>query len=118
MKELKQNLYEGMYILRPTLSEDARDKALKKILSFIENLGGTTEKTIEWGRRKMAYEIKGCREGFYYLLYFKLPTSSIDEIIRENHLHEDLLRFMHINVEAVPEGDQITFKSIVDTGER
>jgi len=118
MKELKQNLYEGMYILRPTLSEDAREKALKKVLSFIENLGGTYEKTIEWGRKKMAYEIKGCREGYYYLLFFKLPTSSIDEIIHENHLNEDLLRFMHINIEEVPKEDEVKFKAIIEGGDR
>jgi small subunit ribosomal protein S6 len=61
----------------------------------------------------MAYDIKGCREGHYYLIYFSIPSNAIDELIRENHLHEDLLRFMHLVVEEVPESDEITFKQIV-----
>lgn len=113
MKQVKKHLFEGMYILRPTLSDDAREKALKKVTSMIESLGGKHEKSIDWGRRKMAYDIKGCREGHYTLIYFSLPTDTIDELIRENHLHEDLLRYMHIVIEEFPEGNEIVFKPLV-----
>ena len=111
-KKMQKHLYEGMYILRPTLSEDAREKAINKVTSLIAELGGELDKTIHWGRRKMTFEMKGCREGHYYLIYFSLPTHEIDEMIRENHLHEDLLRFMHVLIDEVPEGDQIVFKSL------
>lgn len=113
MKKEKMHLYEGMYILRPTLSDDAREKALKKVIQLIESLKGKHEKTIDWGRKKMAYEIKGCREGHYYLIYFSIPTHALDELIRENHLNEDLLRFMHLIIEEVPEGNEIVFKPLV-----
>ncbi len=109
----RKHLYEGMYIMRSTLSDDAKTKAISKVTSLIEGLGGSIEKMIDWGRRKMAYEIKGCRDGHYHLIYFSLPTDSIDELIRENHLHEDLLRFLHVAIEEVPEGNEIKFKSIV-----
>ena len=114
MKIDQKNMYEGLYILRSTLSEEAREKAIEKIVSHIEALGGSKEKIIEWGRKKMAYEIKACRDGQYYLLYFSLPTSAMDELIRENHLHEDLLRFVHIAIEEVPEEDEVKFKPIVE----
>jgi len=113
MRRIRENTYEGMYILRPTLSDDAREKALKKVTSLVESLGGKHYKTINWGRKKMTYDIKGCREGHYYLIYFSIPANAIDEMIRENHLHEDLLRFMHLVIEAVPESDEIAFKQIV-----
>lgn len=106
------NLYEGMYIIRPTLSDDARDKAINRVVSMIEQLGGSFKKTLDWGRKKMAYDIKGCREGHYFLLYFELPTEAMNELIRENHLNEDLLRFMHKLACEVPESDEITFKSL------
>lgn len=112
MEKTRTQLYEAMLILRPTLSDDAKEKAMQKITSLIESLGGKSEKVLDWGRKKLAYEIKGSREGHYYLLYFELPTSSINEWIRENHLNEDLLRFMHMCVEQVPEGDEVNFKSL------
>lgn len=115
MKALQKHLYEGMYIWRSTLSDDAREKAIQKVTSLIESLRGTKEKVITWGRKKLAYEVKGCRDGHYTLIYFSLPAQAADELIRENHLNEDLLRFAHIAIDEVPEKDEITFKPIVQS---
>ena len=114
MRKEKRSLYEGLYILRATLSDAAREQAHQKIISLIESLKGSHEKTIDWGRKKLAYRIKGNGEGHYYLIYFSLPTESIHELIRENRLNEDLLRFMNVAIETTPEANEITFKQIVE----
>jgi small subunit ribosomal protein S6 len=110
VKTMKKNLYEGIFILRTSLSDDAKEKALSKISTVIVDGGGSIKKVIDWGRKKLAYQIKDAREGRYYVIYFDLPTTSIKEFIRENSLNEDLLRSMHILVENVPEADVIEFK--------
>lgn len=102
MKEHNQ-LYEGMYILNATLSEDARKKALERITSGIETRGGEIQKVHEQGRKKLAYEIRGAREGHYYLLYFSAPSSALAELWREYHLNEDLLRFLTLKTDEVKE---------------
>lgn len=109
MKENKQ-LYEGMYILNATLSEDARKKALERITAGITGRGGEIRKVHDQGRRKLAYEIRGAREGYYYLLYFTAPTQKLGELWREYHLNEDLLRFMTLRTEEVKE--VIEFKKL------
>jgi small subunit ribosomal protein S6 len=114
MRKAKKSLYEGLYILRATLSDAAREQAHKKIISQIEALGGSHEKTIDWGRKKMAYRIKGSGEGHFYLIYFTQPTENIEELNHENRLNEDLLRFMNVAIEEVPAGNEITFKQIVE----
>ena len=111
MAKQKSHLYEGMYILSATLSDDARQKALDKVTSSIEGRGGEIHKTFDQGRRKLAYEINGRREGYYYLLYFSVPSSTMTELWKEYHLNEDLLRFMTLRTEKVPE--KIEFKSIM-----
>ena len=103
MKQDKSLLYEGMYILSPALSEDARKKALDRITSGITNRGGEIHKIHDQGRKKLAYEIRGSREGHYYLLYFTMPTPKLAEAWREYHLNEDLLRFMTLKAEEVME---------------
>lgn len=102
-KELRKGLYEGMYILSATLSDDSRKKAFDKILDGITEKGGNIEKIHEQGRRKLAYEIDGKREGYYYVLYFTAPTQAINELWKEYHLHEDLIRFMTMKTEKVLE---------------
>lgn len=109
MSDRKQ-LYEGMYILTATLSEDARRKALQRIQAQIQEQGGEIHKEHDLGRKKLAYEMRGSKEGHYYLLYFSAPTSALNELWREYHLNEDLLRFMTLKSEGVKE--EITFQKL------
>ena len=103
-------LYEGMYIISSSLSEDARGKALSRITSSIEEHGGKIEKTHDWGRRKLAYSIDRKKEGHFYILYYTLPASQMKELWEEYKLNEDLLRFMTTQADEAKE--KIEFKSL------
>ncbi len=109
MKERNQ-LYEGMYILNAALSEDARQKCLEKILSGIAEHGGEIHKVHDQGRKKLSYEIRGVREGHYFLLYFTAPSTAFAQLWREYHLNEDLLRFLTLRTDTVRE--TIEFKQL------
>jgi small subunit ribosomal protein S6 len=108
MSELKQNLYEGMYVISATLSDDARNKALQKIQTGITQRSGEIVKIHDQGRRRLAYEIDGHREGHYYIVYFNLRASGIAELWQEYHLNEDLIRFITLRTDKVM--DKIEFK--------
>ena len=110
-KERKQ-LYEGMYILSTTLSDEARQKALEKITAGITDRGGVMEKLHDQGRRKLAYEINGRREGHYYVLYFTAPSTIMKDLWRDYHLNEDLVRFITLRAEEVV--DKIEFKPLLE----
>jgi small subunit ribosomal protein S6 len=112
MKQKKQNLYEGMYVVKATLSEEARQKALDKIQKGITERGGEILKLHDQGRRRLAYEIDGHREGYYFLIYFNVVTEAIAELWQEYHLHEDLIRFITLRAEKVM--DKIEFKPLVE----
>jgi small subunit ribosomal protein S6 len=110
-KKRNIQLYEGMYILNATLSEDARQKALEKIISGITSQGGQVHKVHEQGKKKLAYEIRGKREGYFYILYFSLDAAVIAELWHDYHLNEDLIRFMTLNADQVVE--KFEFKPLV-----
>jgi small subunit ribosomal protein S6 len=113
VSKLKNHLYEGMYILSSTLSEDARQKALDKITHGIVEKGGEIKKVFDQGRKKLSYEINGRREGHYYILFFEAPSLVVSELWNEYHLNEDLIRFLHLSVEEVPES--LEFKPIIQS---
>ncbi len=112
MSQHTQNLYEGMYVISATLSDDARHKALEKIQAGITNQGGEIKKIHDQGRRRLAYEIGGHREGYYYILYFSVPSSAISELWQEYHLNEDLIRFITLRADKVM--DKIEFKPLAE----
>lgn len=108
----KDNLYEGMYILSATLSDDARQKALDKIQAGITSRGGEILKIHAQGRKRLAYEIDGHREGYYFIVYFNSNPDAIAELWQEYHLNEDLVRFITLRAEEVLE--KIEFKTLVE----
>ena len=112
MSTQKPNLYEGMYILSATLSDDARQKALDKIQAGITSRGGEVLKIHAQGRKRLAYEIEGHREGHYFILYFNSEPSKVEDMWKEYHLNEDLIRFMTLRAEKVL--DKIEFKPLVE----
>ena len=113
-KNERKGLYEGMYILSATLSDESRKKAFEKITDGILQKEGEIHKIHEQGRRKLAYEIDGKREGYYYVLYFTAPTQIIGELWKEYHLHEDLIRFLTMRAEKVL--DTLEFQPIKTQG--
>ncbi|MBJ7449989.1 MAG: 30S ribosomal protein S6 [Parachlamydiales bacterium] len=112
MSQNRQNLYEGMYILNATLSDDARQKALEKIKDGIVERGGEIHIVHEQGRRKLSYEINGRREGYYYLLYFTIKPHAINELWQEYHIHEDLIRFITLRASQVKE--KLEYKALAE----
>jgi small subunit ribosomal protein S6 len=112
MSQHGQNLYEGMYVISATLSDDARHKALERIQAGITSRGGEIKKIHEQGRRRLAYEINGHREGYYYIIYFTVQPAAISELWQEYHLNEDLIRFMTLRTDKVME--KIEFKTLVE----
>lgn len=112
MTQKNHNLYEGMYIISARLSDEARGKALAKITDAIVAHGGKIEKTHEMGRKRLAYEINGHREGYYYVVYFRVETSAIKEMWNEYHLSEDLIRFITLTTDEVKE--KLEYKTLAE----
>ena len=50
--------YETIFILHPSLDEEAVKAEIEKFKGVIENGGGIVENVDFWGKRKLAYEIK------------------------------------------------------------
>lgn len=107
-----KNLYEGMYIISSSLSEEARSKALDRITTGITDKGGEIHKIHDQGRKRLAYEVNGHREGHYFLVYFSVVPTAIEEMWQEYHLNEDLVRFITLRTEEVKE--TLEFKSLAE----
>lgn len=91
--------YETLFILQPSLDEEAIKANIEKFTGVIENGGGVVENVDEWGRRKLAYPINKVNEGYYTLINFKANTELPKELERIFRITDGVMRFMVINPE-------------------
>jgi small subunit ribosomal protein S6 len=98
-KEKVLKNYEMMVVLKPLLPDDVRKEVHKNFVDLLKKLGGEVVDVDVWGKRYLAYDIKGHNEGYYIVYNFKAPSSSVAECKRRLELVQEILRYMIIEVE-------------------
>jgi small subunit ribosomal protein S6 len=86
--------YEILYIVRPELDEEQLQGAIGTVNTLIENLGGATQKTDVWGRRRLAYEVRHLREGQYVLSDFQIDPARVPELESTLKISETVFRHL------------------------
>ena len=92
--------YETIFILHPSLDEEAVKANIEKFKGVIENGGGTVENVDFWGKRKLAYEIAKVNEGFYTLINFEANTELPKELDRVFRITDGVIRHIIVKQEA------------------
>ncbi len=85
------NKYETIYVISPEADEETIQSLIQRTKEIIE-VNGSIENTEEWGNRKLAYEVKGFREGYYVLMNFTADTSIPAELDRVFKITENIIR--------------------------
>lgn len=104
--------YETMFIIKPTLVEEEIKAKIDFFKDIITKNGGVIETCLDMGMRNLAYEIKKNKRGYYFVIYFKAPTSLIAELERNYRINEEVLRFIVIKYENKKE--QKAWQTLVD----
>ena len=79
---------------------------LNRTKEIITGDKGVIVKIDEWGKRRLAYEIKDSFDGVYYILYFQAAVKTLDEVTRVLGITDSVLRYMPIKHDrpfAVPQ---------------
>lgn len=86
--------YETLLIANPNFEKKDVTKLLEKSEATLTKTGAKVSKITEWGRKKLAYEIKKQNEGYYILLEFEGERDSANKFREFLKLQEEVLRFM------------------------
>ncbi len=93
--------YELTFIARLENADDSVVNAtVDQVRAWVETdeLGQVT-KIDRWGRRKLAYEIDGQREGYYVLFEAQIEPHSLFELERNLNLATSVLRYLVVRKE-------------------
>lgn len=91
--------YEAMYILDPSLNEEAVAALVAKFKAVVE-ANGTVSEVDEWGKRRLAYPINDLNEGHYVLMTFTAAPELPAELDRVFKITDGILRSIIVAVEA------------------
>jgi len=88
--------YELIFIVQPELSEEEVKNITDRYLQIITAQKGTIIKTEDWGKRRLAYDIKKQSKGNYILVDFYGQGSMIQEIERNLKIDDNILKFITV----------------------
>ncbi|MBD2149898.1 30S ribosomal protein S6 [Pseudanabaena sp. FACHB-1277] len=94
-----KRLYETMYILRPDLPDQEIDAAIAKYQDFLVQHGSEDLTVQHRGRRRLAYDIKGHREGIYIQVNYSAIPSTIESLEKTMRLGDDVIRYLTVKLE-------------------
>ncbi len=84
--------YEVMYIVNPSLNEEATKKQIASVNAIFTNNGSKVLQVKELGLKELAYEIQGNRKGFYVWCEVEANTTAVNEFKRIVGYDENILR--------------------------
>jgi small subunit ribosomal protein S6 len=90
--------YETLYIVSPNLADEDYKKAITKFNSLIEKQKGILVKVQEWGRQRLAYEVKKFDKGSYVLMDYCGEPEITAELERDLKLDDRVLMFQTIKL--------------------
>ncbi len=91
--------YEIMYIINSELDEEQTTAVMEKFKGIIEKNGGELVKLDKWGKRRLAYEIKRKRDGFYVLMIVNGPPEVVHELDRVFKITDEVIKHMILREE-------------------
>ena len=89
-------VYETICIIKTTLTDEEMGKLIAKVRGFIEKAGGEILKMENWGKKKMAYEVRKEKKGAYVFFRFRGPSPVVSELERQYRLEDAIIKFLTI----------------------
>ncbi|HTE54868.1 MAG TPA: 30S ribosomal protein S6 [Kofleriaceae bacterium] len=88
--------YETIYILRPDTQNDRVADVNQRVRGIIESQGGVVLNVDNWGKRKLAYEIKKELKGIYLFWSYLGSPQVVTEFERNMRMLDPVIRYMTV----------------------
>jgi small subunit ribosomal protein S6 len=92
-------IYEVVYIIKPDVSEEDADKFIAQMEQVITSSGGAIQKTDKWGRRRLAYQVRKCREGQYVVTTMECESPALREFERILKVSDPVIKYQTVRID-------------------
>lgn len=87
------NQYEIAVLYHPDLEVDLT-KAEERVTKIVTDNGGKIVATDNWGKRKLAYAIKGNEHAVYVFYTAEIPPQGVQKIESTLNITDEVIRFL------------------------
>lgn len=105
MEEKYMNKYESVIIIKPTLTDEETKDTINKYKENFEKFSNQPVKVEDLGKKKLAYEIQGNKEGSYAVFTFYGKPEDISETERQYRIDDNVMKFMTVKMDMEAEED-------------
>ena len=87
------NQYEIAVLYHPDLEVDL-SKAEDRVTKILADNGGKITATDNWGKRKLAYSIKGNEHAVYVIYTVEMPGEGVQKVESTLNITDEVIRFL------------------------
>lgn len=97
-------LYEHVFLARQDVSSAQVEELVDQFKGVLAEHGGSVDKVESWGLKSLQFRIRKNRKAHYTMMNVNAPAAAIQELERQQRIHEDILRYMTVKVDELEEG--------------
>jgi len=91
-------VYESAILINAALDDEAIKTLIGRVKETITTNGGEILEIEDWGRKRLAYQIKKSKIGYYSIFRFSSLPDLIPKLERYYQLDESVLRYLTITL--------------------
>jgi small subunit ribosomal protein S6 len=99
--------YESVWVVNGDLADEEVKATIDKFSRILTANEGTLVGMEEWGRKKLAFKIKGSARGYYVLVDYAGTPATVKELERNYRIDDRIIRYLtskkndKVNLEAL-----------------
>jgi small subunit ribosomal protein S6 len=95
---MNEQVYESAVLINAALDDETIKSQIDRIKGTITTNGGDILEIEDWGRKRLAYQVKKSKIGYYAIFRFNAPPDIVPKIERNYQLDENILRYLTITL--------------------
>lgn len=95
---MNNRVYESAILINAALDDEAIKNLIGRVKETIITNGGEVLEIEDWGRKRLAYQVKKSKIGYYAIFRFNSLPDLIPKLERYYQLDETILRYLTISL--------------------
>ena len=95
---MSKRVYESAVLINAALDDEAIKNLIAKVKETITSNDGELLEVEDWGRKRLAYQVKKSKIGYYSIFRFNSSPDLIPKLERYYQLDEAILRYITVTL--------------------